>query len=139
MKTVMVFGTFDILHAGHLHMFKEARAYADKLIVVVARDVNVEKIKGIGALHSEKERLYFLENIKFVDEVVLGDKVDVYKVIKEIKPDIIALGYDQKIYVDKLEDAITDAGLEIKIVRLSPYQGNRLKSNKIRKYIERMI
>lgn len=135
----MIFGTFDIVHAGHLHMFRDAKEYGDKLIAVVARDVNTEIIKGIGPLHNEKERLEFLKNIKLLDQVILGDKTDVYKVIKEIKPNIIALGYDQKVYVDKLEGAITSAGLKTRIVRLSPYQGNRLKTNKIRKYIERLV
>lgn len=135
----MIFGTFDIVHAGHLHMFKEAKEYGDKLIAVVAKDKNVEKIKGIGALHNENERLYFLKNIKFIDEVILGDEIDVYKSIKEIKPDVIALGYDQKAYVDELEEAITTAGLNTRIVRLSPYQENKFKTNKIRKYIERLV
>ncbi|KKQ28105.1 MAG: FAD synthase [Candidatus Magasanikbacteria bacterium GW2011_GWC2_37_14] len=135
----MIFGTFDIVHAGHLHMFKEAKKYGDFLVVVVARDQNVEIIKGLGSLHSEEERLLFLENIKLIDQVLLGDKTDVYKVVNEIKPNIIALGYDQKIYVDNLEKAITNFGLNTRIVRLAPYQENRLKSNKIRKYIERLV
>lgn len=139
MKTVMIFGTFDIVHAGHLHMFKEAKEYGDKLIVVIARDVNVEKIKNFGSLHNENERFNFLQNIKLIDEVVLGDKTDVYKVIKDIKPDIIALGYDQKVYIDKLEDAITQAGLNTRIVRLAAYEPNKFKTHKIRKYIERLI
>ncbi len=139
MKTVMIFGTFDIVHAGHLHMFKEAKAYGDKLVAVIARDVNVEKVKSLGSLHNEKERLNFLQNIKLVDEVVLGDKTDVYKVVREVKPAIIALGYDQKVYVEELEKAITQAGLKTAIVRLAPYQPNRLKTHKIKKYIERLV
>ncbi len=139
MKTVMIFGTFDIVHAGHLHMFREAKEYGDRLIAVVARDANTEKVKGIGPLHDENERLDFLKNIKLLDEVILGDETDVYKVIREIKPDIIALGYDQKVYVDKLEGAITAADLKIPIVRLSPYQENKFKTSKIRKYIERLV
>jgi len=135
----MVFGTFDIVHAGHLHMFKQAKEYGDKLIAVVARDINVEKVKGLGALHNENERLYFLQNIKLIDEVAFGDKTDVYKVIKEIKPEIIALGYDQKVYVDKLEEEIIKAGLSTRIVRLNDYQPNKFKTNKIRKYIEKML
>lgn len=135
----MIFGTFDIIHGGHIHMFKEAKEYGDYVIAVVARDINVERIKQYGALHSEKERLDFLKHIDLIDEVILGDKTDVYKVIKEKKPDIIALGYDQKVYVDKLEDAITSFGLNTKIVKLTPYRANELKSNKIRKYIERLV
>src|SRR3989339_651779 len=127
MKTVMVFGTFDIIHGGHIHMFLQARGYGDKLIVSVARDINVERIKGLGALHTEKERLEMLKHIDLIDEVVLGDKKDPYKNILKIKPDVIALGYDQKAYLDKLSDAIEATGLNCRIVRLSPYQEKRLK------------
>jgi len=105
----------------------------------VARDVNVERIKEKGSLHNEKERLDFLGHIDLIDEVILGDKTDVYKVIKEHKPDVIALGYDQKIYVEKLEDAITRYGLNSRIVKLSPYKENQYKTSKIRKYIERLV
>jgi len=80
----MVFGTFDIIHGGHIHMFKQAREYGEKLIVVVARDVNVEKIKGIGSLHTEEERQEFLKHIDLIDQVILGDDTDPYKCIKEI-------------------------------------------------------
>lgn len=135
----MVFGTFDIFHAGHLYMFTKAKEYGDKLIAVVGRDINVEKLKGIEPMHNENERLEIIKHIDLVDLARLGDKKDVYKVIKEEKPDVIALGYDQKYYIDKLSDAITKAGLNTQIVRLPEYQAKRLKSNKIKKYIERMI
>lgn len=139
MKKVMIFGTFDIIHGGHIHMFKQAREYGDYLIAVVARDVNVEKVKGIGPMHDEKERLDFVSHIDLIDKACLGDKTDVYMVIKKEKPDVIALGYDQKVYVDKLADAITHAGLNTTIARLSEYQPKRLKTHKIKKYIERML
>jgi len=139
MKKVMIFGTFDILHCGHLHMFKQAREYGDELIAVVGRDSNVEEIKGIGPMHNENERLDLISHIDIIDKTRLGDKKDVYKVIDEEKPDTIALGYDQRAYVDDLADAITKAGLETQIVRLTEYQEKRLKSSKIKKYIEKMI
>ena len=135
----MIFGTFDIIHGGHIHMFKQAREYGDYLIVVVARDVNVEKTKGIGAMHDEKERLDFVSHIDLIDKARLGDKTDVYRVIREEKPDVIALGYDQKVYVDHLAEAVTKAGLQTQIVKLREYESKRLKSNKIKKYIEKMI
>ena len=115
----MVFGTFDILHLGHIHMFEEARQYGDKLVAVVARDINVERVKGIGPFHNEQERLKFVKHINLIDEAVLGDKTDVYKVIRKIKPDVVALGYDQRMYVDKLGRALVQLGLnKTKIVRL---------------------
>ncbi|HAZ28517.1 MAG TPA: FAD synthase [Candidatus Magasanikbacteria bacterium] len=138
MKTVMIFGTFDIVHFGHIHMFEEAKAYGDRLVVVVARDANAEKIKGMAPFHSEKERKGLLTYISLADEVVLGDKNDPYKIISHIKPDIIALGYDQKVFVDKLVHAISDFKLEIRIVRLSAWKPEKFKTSKIRRYIEKV-
>ena len=135
----MIFGTFDIIHGGHIHMFKEARKYGDKLIAVVARDVNVEHLKKNGSIHNEKERLDFLKHIDLIDVAILGNKADVYRVIKIHRPDVIALGYDQRIYVNKLEAVITKFGLDTKIVRLSPYRENKFKTSKIRRYIERLV
>ena len=74
----MVFGTFDIVHMGHIHMFTQAREYGDRLIAVVARDKNVEKIKGIGPMHADTERLEFLRHIDLIDEVMLGNPSDPY-------------------------------------------------------------
>lgn len=139
MKVVMIFGTFDIVHGGHLHMFKKAREYGDKLVVVVARDNNVEKVKGYGALHSEKERADFLEHINLIDQVILGDMEDPYKRVLEVCPDVVALGYDQKEFVDDLQEALMKCKKECRIVRLPAYKENELKSNKIRKYIERLV
>ena len=127
----MVFGTFDILHLGHLNLFKQAKQLGDKLVVVVARDCNVKKVKGQKTMHNEKERLEFLRHIDLVDGVMLGDKRDMYKVIGKVKPDLIALGYDQVVDVSKLGGYI--------IKRLRPYKTKKAKSNKIKKYIEKMI
>lgn len=132
----MLFGTFDILHIGHVNLFKQARKYGDKLIVVVARDINVKKNKKLKTLFTEKERVEVLKNIKLIDQVVLGNKSNPYQIIKKINPDIIALGYDQREYIDKLENFLQKNNLEIKIIRLKPYKKHKYKSHKIRKEIE---
>lgn len=138
MKKVMVFGTFDLVHLGHIHLFQQARKYGDKLVVVVARDINVKKTKKHRPLHTEQERLYFLKRIDLTDSAVLGHKTDYYQIIKKQKPDVIALGYDQKIDEKILKNKIKKFGLRIKIVRLSPY-GKKVKSSLIKKYIEKNI
>ena len=74
MKKVMAFGAFDILHKGHEHYLKEAKNYGDYLIVLVARDQNIAKIKGKKAVHNELFRLEQIVKLDFVDEAVLGDK-----------------------------------------------------------------
>lgn len=120
----MVFGTFDDLHKGHLDFFKQARNLAKFcfLIVSVARDKNVFKIKGRYPNKNEKKRMLLVKKCKLVDKVVLsGIKNHIPHIIKE-HPDIIALGYDQRAYVKNLKKDLRDRGVKAKIVRLKPYK-----------------
>ncbi|PSO45360.1 MAG: FAD synthase [Parcubacteria group bacterium QH_9_35_7] len=132
MKKVMIFGTFDIFHIGHLKFIKQAKELGDKLIVVISRDNNVRKIKDKKPVHNEQHRKEILNSIKYIDKAILGNKDDVYKVIKKNKPDIIALGYDQSHFVDKLDSKLKEFNLNTKVVRLEPYQEDKFKSSKIR-------
>ena len=138
MKKVMVFGTFDIVHLGHLNLFKQAKKLGNYLVVVVGRDTTSKKIKKITLVHNEKERLEFLKSIKLVDQAVLGNKIDYYKIIKTEKPDVIALGYDQQNFIDKLEEKIKEFKLNTKVVRLKSYKPEKHKSGKIRQKISKM-
>ena len=138
MKKVMVFGTFDIVHLGHLNLFKQAKKLGNYLVVVVGRDTTSKKIKKITLVHNEKERLEFLKSIKLVDQAVLGNKIDYYKIIKTDKPDVIALGYDQQNFIDKLEEKIKEFRLNTKVIRLKSYKPEKHKSGKIRKKISKM-
>lgn len=139
MKTVMIFGTFDILHFGHLQLFLEARKLGDRLVAVVARDTNVEKVKGRKPFHLETERKDFLEHIDIIDEVRLGDMNDVYKVIADVKPDVIALGYDQKVFVDDVEEKCAAYGLKPFLVRLTPHKEEQYKTSKIKQYLDAVV
>jgi len=129
MKTVICFGTFDKLHLGHLSYLKQAKKYGQKLVVVVARDINVKKIKG--KLPKEKEKLRFekVRKLNFVDQVALGQIKDRFKIIKKIKPDIIALGYDQPADLIRLKKIFKG-----KIIRLRPYKKHRYKSSMLNRY-----
>jgi FAD synthetase len=131
---VLVFGTFDILHAGHIHFLKSAKKLGETLTVVVARDKTVKLLKKKQSVHTEKERVTILREMRCVDAVVLGDpKLNVYAVIKKIKPDVIALGYDQIAFTDKLQEKIQEFGLNTKVVRLKAYKNGNHKSSKILK------
>ncbi len=132
MKKVLVFGTFDIFHYGHLQLLKQAKKLGDQLTVVIARDENVIKIKKIKPYHTEKERMEIMKSLKMIDSAILGDKKDVYKVIKQEKPDVIALGYDQNVFVDKLENYLKKEKINSIIVRLKSYKEKRLKSHLIK-------
>lgn len=130
----MVFGTFDLVHLGHLNFFAKAKKLGDKLVVVVARDENVIANKGFAPFNNQKDRAIFIRDIKTVDEVIIGDKKNPYKVIKKIKPDIIALGYDQKFFIDGLEEKIRKFGLKTKIIRMKSFLPEKFKSELLRKH-----
>jgi FAD synthetase len=129
MHKVIVFGTFDVLHPGHEHMLREAKEYGDYLVAVVARDKTVKKVKKISPKYSEKERLSNLGNLNIANKVRLGYIKDKYKILHEEKPNTVALGYDQKVFVNKLEDNIDE---QAQIVRLAPYKPEMYKSSKLR-------
>lgn len=138
-KKVMIFGTFDILHSGHFHVFQEARKMGDEVIAIVARDVNVQKVKGRKAFHNERERKFILSHIDFIDKAVLGDKKDVYKVVRKIKPDIILLGYDQVTFVNHLEENLKKNNLHTKVVRAKPLNTRHYKTTKIKEYLNKFL
>lgn len=134
MKRVLVFGTFDELHPGHLNFFRQAKALGDELVVVVARDRTVERVKGRRPTEDERVRRRRVQAVEEVQAAVLGDKKDYLKVIKDTSPDIIALGYDQKFMVSDLGKYLTERGLNmIRVVRLKPFLENKYKTSLRRK------
>ena len=126
MKKVMVFGTFDILHPGHLNYFKQARRWGDYLIVVVARDKVSERIKGKKTRNNEKIRLKKVKKVEIVDKAVLGYISDRFKIIKKEKPVVVCFGYDQKVRKE-LKDKIKKA--KIKIKKAKGYKVKKYKSS----------
>jgi|SRR5579872_2052356 len=131
-KTVMVFGTFDLVHKGHHNFFNQAKKLGDSLIISVARDVNVKKIKGFKPWNSEEKRLAALKKLKIAGAVILGDTRGYIKHIKKVAPDIIALGYDQSAYTKTLRKDLERAGLKTKVIRLKPHRPNIYKTSKLK-------
>lgn len=130
----MVFGTFDIVHPGHEDFFRQARALAPEpyLIVSLARDSAVIRIKKTKPRHSESERLSVVAQSPLVDEAVLGDENGYIEHIRRANPEIIALGYDQAgEYVEKLAEKLYEAGLLVRIVRLEAYKPEIYKTSKL--------
>ena len=128
----MAFGSFDVLHKGHEAYLKEAKSYGDYLIVIVAKDENILRFKGIKPKHDEEYRLKQVKRLDFVDEAVLGNKDDVFEVLGEFKPEVICLGYDQKIDERKLNLELEKRGLKAEIVRAKPFKPEIYKSSKLR-------
>lgn len=141
MKKVMVFGVFDLLHPGHINFFKQAKKLGTHLIVSVARDVNVKKIKGKSPVFNEKKRAEHVKQLKLASKVVLAGLKDPWPHIKKEKPDIIALGYDQADYVrekgegrrETLEAQLQKHGLKTKVLRLKSFRPEVFKTSIIRK------
>ncbi len=112
---VLAGGAFNILHPGHIHFLREAKALGDSLIVVIASDKTVTKNKD-RLLFPARERGERVDALSFVDNVVTGDENDMSIVVREIKPDIVAIGYDQD---EKSTRKILDkAGTDCRIVRI---------------------
>lgn len=134
---IMVFGTFDGLHKGHINFFKQAKSFMKNsfLIVSIARDKNVKKIKGVYPLKKELERVKIVKQNKLVDKVVLSGKTKYLPHILKEKIDIIALGYDQRAYVRELKKDLKNKGISIKIIRLKPYKDKIYKNHLLKKKV----
>jgi FAD synthetase len=125
MKKVMAFGVFDGVHEGHRHFLKEAKALGDYLIVVVAQNHIVRHLKGHEPQLDLAERFAHLQREDAVDQVVIGDtELSVYEVVKQHKPDIIALGYDQTLLKEDLERNRAKFDWPLELRTLSAYEPN---------------
>ena len=121
-KKVLIAGTFDILHPGHIYLIQEAAKLGD-VYVVVATDKNREFYSGEAPIVPEKQRLEVIRNIKNVKDAILGrPDNDTLKTVEKINPDIILLGPDQKFSTEKLQNALKMKGMdEIIVTRLEKY------------------
>ncbi|TSD01807.1 MAG: FAD synthetase [Parcubacteria group bacterium Athens0714_25] len=132
-KKVMVFGTFDIFHPGHRSFLRQARKFGDYLIVVVARDKTVKVFKKQDTKNKEQARMRMIQKSALADEVVLGGLGDKYAIIKKHKPDVICLGYDQKFFIEELEEKLREFELDkTEIFRLKAYKSEIYKSSKLK-------
>lgn len=124
MIKVLVFGTFDGLHEGHKDFFRQAKEYGDHLVAVVGRDSTIVKTKGRLPKFDENDRLKAVQECELVNEARLGNEgSNPYKVIEEVNPKIICLGYDQTYFVDKLAAKLQEMGIgNIEIKRLKAYK-----------------
>ncbi len=135
MVKVMASGVFDILHPGHLHYLKQAKEMGDELVVVVACDDNVRRFKH-EPVTSEEMRCTMVRSLKMVDEAYVGKEGDMFGIVQEISPDIIALGYDQSFDEEDLRVRLAERGLDVKVRRVGQCAEDL---NGTRKIIQRII
>jgi len=141
MKKVMVFGTFDILHVGHLRFLEEAKKLGGenaKLTVVISRDSTVRRLRGRSPIFNEGERKRLIEGLKPVDDAVLGyEGEDMLKIVEEKKPDIIVLGYDQRKDMEKFLEELRRRGIHAEVHRLPKYGELNSSSIIVKRIIEK--
>jgi FAD synthetase len=132
-KVVLASGVFDLLHLGHVRFLEDAKKAGGKnakLIVIIARDSTVEKTKGRKPIMSEDQRCTLVESLRVVNEAVLGyEGLEIGEVIEKIKPDFIALGYDQAEMEREVKEYIEAHKLPVMVVRIGKYGENALDSS----------
>ena len=129
-RVVLAGGVFDIIHPGHIHTLRAAKALGNVLIVVIATDQTAQKMKHRLPLHNMELRRDLVNSLLMVDHAVVGYEGDIFKTVALVKPDIIALGYDQ-IHQEKfITDGCKKINVNASIARLqSPIPD--IKSSKI--------
>lgn len=136
----MAFGSFDIIHPGHLVYLKKAKELGDRLIVVVARDDSIGKIKGRPPFFDQKTRVRMVGSLRYVDKAVLGHRIrnpdDKYNIIMDYKPDVIVFGYDQRVNPKAVKRWTRKHGLKVRIVRAKEALDRKIyKSSKVRELL----
>lgn len=116
---VMTGGAFDLIHPGHVETLEQAKALGDALFVSVARDSTFERNKKRKPLHNEMLRQRLVGSLRVVDLAVLGSETDIFETVILLKPDIIALGYDQAHNDQDLLKQIRRHNLDVRVVRLT--------------------
>jgi FAD synthetase len=139
-KRVLAAGKFDILHLGHLAYLEQAKDLAGRdgeLVVVIALDKTIEKERGAPPVFPQEQRRRLVESLDVVDKAVLGyDTSDHTVIVADIRPDIIALGYDQKTDIRLLEKHFQEKDMTTDIVRLEQRKADGLfSSTRIRERI----
>ena len=139
-RVVLASGVFDLLHLGHVKFLEEAKKAGGenaKLVVIVARDSTVKATKGRKPIMPENQRRALVESLRVVDAAVLGiEDFDIGEVIERVKPDVIALGYDQVDMERRVREYVNKHGLNVNVIRVGKFENDDMNSSsKIRKKI----
>ena len=118
LKIVLAGGVFDIIHPGHIHTLKEAKKLGDFLVVVIATDKTVLKMKKREPLHDARARQELVSSLSMVDLCIIGDEDDIFKTVDLVKPQIIALGYDQTHQEKYITEGCRKINLDVTVARL---------------------
>ena len=129
-RKVFVFGTFDGIHDGHRYFLREAKKHGDELVVGVAKDGTVKKLKGAFPNIPLPYRMENLKSENIADKVIPGDEhIGKWEILKREQPDVVCLGYDQKQIHLELTKALPELGTKFEIVIVKDYKGDILHSS----------
>ena len=118
LHVVLAGGVFDIIHPGHIYTLNAAKALGDVLVVVIATGNTAVKMKKRRPLHAEEQRQELIGALSMVDLCLIGHEGDIFKTVSRVRPDIIALGYDQVHQEKFITDGCKALDLNVKVARL---------------------
>ncbi len=132
-KVILVGGVFDVLHPGHIYTLKAAKSYGDVLVVVIATTQTALKIrKDRKIYHDENLRKELVSALKFVDIAIVGKEGTLFDTVEFVKPDIIALGYDQAHNEKEISSNCEKRNLNVRVIRLNtPIPGSKSSQIKV--------
>ena len=136
LRVVLAGGVFDIIHPGHIYTLNSAKSLGDTLVVVVATDKTAKKMKKRTPLHNQEQRKNLVESLSMVDLCLIGQEGDIFETVKKVKPEIIALGYDQVHQEKFITDGCHKLNLNVKVARLQSPNPEISSSNIEEKYGE---
>jgi FAD synthetase len=119
LKVVMIGGAFEIIHPGHLHTIEQAKKLGNTLVVIVATDKTVNRNKGREPVTKQEWRVKLVSAVRGVDVGLPGGQGSIYDTLEKVRPDIVALGYDQTHNPADIEAEAKRRGLERRVVRLT--------------------
>ncbi|MDQ4073315.1 MAG: FAD synthase [Thermoproteota archaeon] len=119
-KIVLVGGVFDLLHPGHIYTLRSAKSLGDLLVVIVATTSTALKLKKNRKIyHDEIHRQELVSSLSFVDLALIGKEGTLYDSVSFVKPDIIALGYDQSHDEKEIQKNCLERGINLQVIRLT--------------------
>ncbi|MDG6939608.1 MAG: adenylyltransferase/cytidyltransferase family protein [Nitrososphaerota archaeon] len=130
-KVVLAGGVFDVIHAGHIYTLGRAKALGDALVVSVARDSTVGRVRSRPTINDERVRAAQVGAVKGVDAAILGSERDIFDTVERVRPDVIVIGYDQKHGEDEMKARAKERGVDVTVVRLDTVHPG-LKSSSIK-------
>ncbi len=133
-EKVLVFGTFDGLHPGHINFLREAKKLSECLVVSLTTSKTVKDLKGRKPMYSYRKRYKTLKQAGIADEVIKGDKmIGVFSNVLAYQPKIIAIGYDQDKLKLALKEWVDRYKIKTKIIVLKAYKPDKYKSSILNK------